>query len=384
MPSPTPPSSENEQSSTPKAALPVNKPSLSDHLYGLPKWLIGLILFAAFGGATVVSELTGVIDSLGSVIVAVMTASGSSGEYKPVAPEPSAPEYKQVQSLLKKPSRPTDVFNAVSDDLQKLTADGSISVIAMVRELQRQYPGISLVYGVNDQKPLGTDDGLLKLANGDIEFAFASRELTRNEKEVGNLVEFPIGKDAIAVFVHKDNPIDNLNIDQLKAIYNCQVDDWSIFGWSNLGGNQESFGIDVFNRYRSSGTQSVFNKKVLDGQAFCGGEPDTDGERENGSSFRTWNADETTTVINEMGKYGIYYASLNHVVNQDDIKVLSINDIFPSAETILQEEYLLTRDLYAVAKRDTYQSVIEFIDFLISPKGQEIVRQYHIPSYEYE
>lgn len=343
--------------------------------------MTAIVLVVGVGGiAPVLQALPPIIEAIGGVMKT------QSDKSVPVAPQSSDPAFQAVEPLLETQGNPESVFNIASSGLSQIVGDGSASVIAMVRDLQSQYNATPFVYGKDDTTPSGSDDGLNRLAaGGEIDLAFSSRPLTNAEKVQGNLAEFPIGKDAIAVFVHKDNPIDNLTLEQLKEIYLCEIDKWSTLGWSNPSDASEPLGIDVFNRYRSSGTQTIFNEKVLDGLAFCPNSIGPNGEsheRANGSSFRTWDKDQTTAVIREMGEYGIYYASLNQVIDQD-VKILNINGVSPTATTILDGSYPLSRNVYAVAKQNTSQEVVDLIKFLAAPIGQELMRQYHIPLYSY-
>lgn len=348
--------------------------------HSIPPWMTAIVLVVGVGGiAPVLQALPPIIEAIGGVMKT------QSDKSVPVAPQSSDPSFQAVAPLLETQGNPESVFSIASSGLPQIVGDGSASVIAMVRDLQSQYNATPFVYGINDTTPSGSDDGLNRLAGGDIDLAFSSRPLTNAEKVQGNLAEFPIGKDAIAVFVHKDNPIDNLTIEQLKEIYLCEIDKWSTLGWSNSSGSSEPLGIDVFNRYRSSGTQTIFNEKVLGGLAFCPNSIGSNGESyesANGSSFRTWDKDQTTAVIREMGEYGIYYASLNQVIDQD-VKILNINGVSPTPITILDGSYPLSREVYAIAKQNTSQEVVDLIKFLADPVGQELMRQYHIPLYSY-
>ena len=76
----------------------------------------------------------------------------------------------------------------------------------------------------------------------------------------------PIGKEAFVFFVHKDNPIDNLTTEQIKAIYSGEITNWK-----QLGGKNEP--ISAYQRNEGSGSQSMLIR-FMDGTPIM--EPDTE------------------------------------------------------------------------------------------------------------
>ncbi|MBD0333898.1 MAG: PstS family phosphate ABC transporter substrate-binding protein [Cyanobacteria bacterium Co-bin13] len=306
----------------------------------------------------------------------------SEDTHSPVVPSPAegGEVYQKIQSSLDKPLDPLYAFEKLDENIEKLAADGSVSAVSLMRELQRSFSGFPVIYGVNNTTPQGSNEGIKRLSEGSIQVAISSRPLEEEEQNQKDLRSLPIGKDAIAVVVHKDNPISGLTTDQLRRIYTCRITDWIDVGWTSEKAGEDYLGINVFNRNPSSGTYEVFRQAILsEDEKFCG-----DNQQQSGSSFVTWQRDETTPVLKELGKFGIYYTSLNHVVDNKSLRILPIDGVSPNAETVLNGEYKLTRDLYVVAKERTYPEVIEFIRFVISPEGQNIVRQYHIPIYNLE
>lgn len=335
----------------------------------LPMWavlLLGLIGIGAFSPAIVafIDNFPDIQNTLDDSI-------------SPVVPD--TPE-QVIKSHFDDPPDPTKTFEVKNSAIGELNSDGSVSMVRMMREIQTRFTDFPIVYGVDDRTPSGSKSGKDKLKAGAIQMALLSEDLTEEDKEEG-LESIPIGRDAIAVVVHKDNPINSLTITQLRKIYTCEIRDWSILGWPDDSADEISRGIDVFNRSNNSGTKQVFKDKVLgQNKGFC---QDTQFEREDGSSFTTWEEDKTTVVLKEMGKYGIYFASINHVINDDSVKILEIGDVYPDEITILDGAYSLTRELYVAAKKETYPEVITFINFIVSFEGQKILSKNHIPIYKY-
>ncbi|MEO0410063.1 MAG: substrate-binding domain-containing protein, partial [Cyanobacteria bacterium P01_A01_bin.135] len=293
-------------------------------------------------------------------------------EIYPVVVEPETVE----DQLQNPPSNLSSLFQlGAAETLGEIKSGGSVSAVSMMREVQKQRPDL-LTYGEDDQIPQGSDQGIRQVADGSLDMSISSRALRRSDPYGLNAV--PIARDAIAVVVHRDNPLTSITRAELEKIYTCQVNSWKEIdpAWDE-GAN----GIDVYNRHPSSGTQQVFKEIVLGENDFC---RESQNSGEGGLSFTTWEQDETTSVLQKMGEYGIYYASLNHVINDSSVKILRIDNIPPNAETTVGNIYPLMRELYVVAPQQTFQKVIDFIDYMVSPEGQEIVRQFHIPIYKLE
>ena len=316
------------------------------------------------------------------IILFPLLLGGSDDKYKPILPEPNQEntKYQEIQPLLDTPPDLLSVFKDRGEDIAPINSNGSVSAIALIREIQDRYPDFNIVYGTDNITPQGSNVGIKQVEIGEIAIAISSRPLTEIEKRDG-LQEVAIAKDAIAVIVHKDNPINNLSIEQLKQIYTCRVTDWITLGWQNANNDPEPFSIEVINRSSESGTQEIFQDRVLGGEAFCIDDSDS-----NEKNFKTWEKDETTPVVRNLSKYGIYYASLNHVIGAKGVKIIAINQINPADQNgayILNGDYDLSRNLYAVSKKEAYTNVIEFINFLLSPSGQQIIYKYHVPIYPY-
>lgn len=296
--------------------------------------------------------------------------------------KPLYPESETISFFDKTPPDPEKTFEMAYGPKGHLESDGSVSMISMMRALQAEFELAPLSYGENDRRPLGTEQGIEKLKTGSIQMAPISRRLTDTEKNAEGLNEIQIAIDAIVIIVHKDNPVDSLTVGQLRKIYTCEITDWTDVGWSEESrGNVSEVGIEVVNRSIDSGTRKIFKSMVLkSNENFC---DDTVNKRRDGSSFKTWGRDETTAVLRNLAKGGIYYGSLSHFSKIESIKILDIEGIPPNHIAILSYQYPLVRNLYLAAKKRTYPEVIEFIRFTLSPEGQKIVGRYHIPIYRY-
>ncbi len=107
----------------------------------------------------------------------------------------------------------------------------------------------------------GSGTGLTALINGSIQLANASRQIKQEELDAAkangmNPQEFIIARDAIAVIVNPENPIDNLSIEQLAAIYRGEITNWK-----EIGGEDRP--IVCLSRETNSGTHVFFLEQVI-------------------------------------------------------------------------------------------------------------------------
>ncbi|ASC70455.1 phosphate-binding domain protein [Halomicronema hongdechloris C2206] len=147
-----------------------------------------------------------------------------------------------------------------------LTIDGSVTLVALVKQFQLAYtqvnPNIPTTYGVPAGQPNGSNAGLQHLLNDEVVMAFSSRPLTAEERQAG-LQAIPFARDALAVVVGQTNPFnDSLTLSQLQQIFQGQLTNWSELGGPNAP-------IRVINRAADSGTHSLFKDLVLLGQDFA-------------------------------------------------------------------------------------------------------------------
>lgn len=202
----------------------------------------------------------------------------------------------------------------------------------------------------------GSGTGIAALIDRATDIAMSSRPMKAKEmkqsREKGvKPVETVIAMDGIAVIVHPSNPINEISIDDLKKIYSGKMTNWNALGGK---GN-----IVVVSRDAASGTYEVFNEKVLGGTKL------TDGALMLASNLEVARAVEQTPG-------GIGYVGLGYL--SDKVKVLKVNGVNPSEETVRNGSYPLARPLYMYTNGNPSGLAKSFIDFILSTEGQKIVR----------
>jgi len=217
----------------------------------------------------------------------------------------------------------------------------------------------------------GSGTGIAALLNGTVDIANASRaikseELVDAEKRSIFPKEFVVAKDAIAVVVHPSNPIDQLTLEQISAIYSGQIDNWS-----ELGGEDRP--IVRLSRETNSGTHVYFLKIVL-----------RLGKKDNKTLFSpdTLLMQSSEGIIVEVSQNpnAIGYDGLGYVT--DDMKVLAVAVsadspyVLPSAATVNDGSYPIARDLYMYTPGEPNGAVKDYLEWVrLSLEAQAIVTQ---------
>lgn len=205
-----------------------------------------------------------------------------------------------------------------------------------------------------------TGDSLLQMNNtraaykeivdgtADLVFCVApSREQMHYAEEKGVELEFvPIGREAFVFLVNKNNRVDGLTVEQVQGIYSGRYRNWS-----ELGGENRK--IAALQRNEGSGSQSAL-------QAFMEG--------------RELKLDRAPFAGSTIGFSFRYY--VEGIVSAGNVKMLSLNGVYPDRENIRSGRYPVTNYLYAVyRKKDTNTNIPVLLDWILSAEGQEIIEE---------
>ena len=216
----------------------------------------------------------------------------------------------------------------------------------------------------------GSGTGIAALINGTVDIANASRSIKPEERESaqGNgidPIEFVIARDAIAIIVNMENPVDKLSIDQLSDIYSGKINNWT-----EVGGEDRP--IVRLSRETNSGTHVYFLENVL-----------RKGNQEDKTLFSMDTlllpSSEGISVEIRQNPNAIGYDGLGYVT--DDLKVIAVAElgsseyILPSAEAVNQSLYPIARDLYMYTAGEPTGEVLEYLQWILGPDAQEIVTQ---------
>lgn len=206
---------------------------------------------------------------------------------------------------------------------------------------------------------------LLAQKNTDIFFgAYPSEDQISYARGMGTTFRYTqIGSEAFVFFVHKDNPVDNLTADQVRAIYSG-----AITNWSQVGGKNEQ--IRAYQRNAGSGSQSQLIR-FMDGTPLM--DPPADWVSGSMGGIAQTVADYRSTTAS-MGFSFRYY--IEGIIQNPDIKLLSIDGVAPTVENIQNGTYPITTPLYAVTwEGNENENVQKLLDWVLSPEGQFIIQE---------
>ncbi len=183
----------------------------------------------------------------------------------------------------------------------------------------------------------------------DILFCAApSEEQKQYAKDKGvELVYVPIGLEGFVFFVNEKNPVNNLTAEQIKKIYACEYKNWRDVGGANRI-------INPVTRLKGSGSQTTF-------ESFMG---DTKIGRKSPLAI----------IGASIGFSFRYY--MDGIVENDSVKMLSINGVYPSAENIQNRSYPIVAQFYAIYRADnSNKNIPVLIDWLLSCEGQTLIEK---------
>ncbi|MFZ0829347.1 MAG: phosphate ABC transporter substrate-binding protein [Verrucomicrobiia bacterium] len=211
-----------------------------------------------------------------------------------------------------------------------------------------------------DLESKGTSYGMGALMGGFCDIAGASRLPLKEELEVAQyraveLNDYVIGAYSVAVVVNATNPVANLTQDQVRDIFTGTVQNWK-----DVGGPDAP--IHMYIRDPISGTYIGFKELAMGSKPY----------------FSEQNLFTNYTGIVEAvagDANGIGYAGFN-LTHQAGVKAVSIDGIEPTADAVNQGKYPYARTLHLYTnKAKESPTALDFIQFIQSPRGQEILAQ---------
>ncbi len=234
----------------------------------------------------------------------------------------------------------------------KLTFAGSTTMQPLAAKLseafRRQHPQV-----IFDIAAGGTVVGIQAVHDGTTDIGMASRQLSPEEAE--GIKIYVVCIDALAIANHPDNPVSSITRTQLQDIYMGKIRNWK-----ELGGNDLE--IIPIQREVSSGTRGAFDDLAL-------------GKQEAGSaSLQTviTAGDMAEAVASQPAAIG--YLGFGNL--ESNIKILKIDGVLPSQETIRDGTYPLYRQLSLLTAPTSQPLAMDFIAFVLSPEGQAYVEEF--------
>ncbi|MFN2200059.1 MAG: phosphate ABC transporter substrate-binding protein [Caldilineaceae bacterium] len=189
------------------------------------------------------------------------------------------------------------------------------------------------------------------------------------------LVWAPIGIDGIAIVVHPDNPVAAFTSRQLQDIFRGRVLDWSEL-------NGEEGEIVLVSREEGSGVREAFEERIMGDKAvsLTAVVMPTSADVIDFVSKNRWAIGYVSTAYTTTPSAGVTpVPSVDDEPAPNAVQVASLDGVLPSDRAIRDQSYLLIEPLYLVTRGVPQGWTRQFIDFALSPAGQEIVDHYHVP-----
>jgi phosphate transport system substrate-binding protein len=235
--------------------------------------------------------------------------------------------------------------------------DGSTTVLPIAQKLveayMKEHPDVNISVSGG-----GSGNGIKALIDGTANIANSSRFLKEEEIKLAfekgvYPVPFSIAYDCIVPVVHPENPLTDISMAQLKAIYMGEIKNWK-----EVGGPDKE--IVVVSRDTSSGTYEVWEEKVMKKERVYAG-----------ALLQASNGAVAQTV--SKNKYAIGYLGIGYV--DKSVKALTINGIPGNEETALSGKFPVSRALFMFTKGWPTGDILNFINYVLNPqKGQKFVR----------
>jgi phosphate transport system substrate-binding protein len=254
---------------------------------------------------------------------------------------------------------------ALAGETTKIVIDGSTTVGPIAKAFAEyymdKYKDVDIT--VNES---GSGNGAKSLINGVCDIADMSRFMKDKEfKAAINNGIIPIthviAMDGLPIIVHPSNPVKNLTITQVRDIYSGKITNWK-----NVGGPDKT--IVVISRDTNSGTYETFEKLVMthkDAGKKCRDKIKDNAEYV-GSNGAVRTRIQTTPAA-------IGYAGLGFV--DKSVKALTINNVYPSAQSVTGGEYPISRPLFMFTNGypKLGSHLYKYITLHLSEQGQEII-----------
>ena len=231
-----------------------------------------------------------------------------------------------------------------------VSTDGSTSMEKVIGALGESFmeknQGVTFTYN-----PTGSGSGIQAVQDGRCDIGLSSRSLKDDEKAEG-LKETVLAYDGIAIIVHPDNPINNLDLETIAKLYTGEITNWKDAGGSDAE-------VVLIGREAGSGTRDGFESIT--------GTADKCQYRQELTST----GDVITTVSQNPNAIG--YASLASL--KDSVKALTVGGVAPSEETVKDGSYVVQRPFMLVTKEGTAlsETAQKFFDYATSADAAGII-----------
>lgn len=232
-----------------------------------------------------------------------------------------------------------------------VSTNGSTSMEKVIGILSEQFmaenPGVSVTYD-----PTGSGTGIEAASNGSADIGLSSRALKDEEASAG-LEGTTVALDGIAIIVNAENPVEDMSVEQIAQLFTGAAD------WSLVGGEGE---VACIGREAGSGTRDGF-ESITGTEDTC---------------VLSQELTSTGAVIEAVksNPAAIGYASLSAVEGQEGIKMVTVDGVACSEETVQDGTYKIQRPFVMVTNsaNELSEPAQAFMDFALSDEADDLIR----------
>lgn len=232
-----------------------------------------------------------------------------------------------------------------------VSTNGSTSMEKVIGILSEQFmaenPGVSVTYD-----PTGSGTGIEAASNGSADIGLSSRALKDEEASAG-LEGTTVALDGIAIIVNAENPVEDMSVEQIAQLFTGEAD------WSLVGGEGE---VACIGREAGSGTRDGF-ESITGTEDTC---------------VLSQELTSTGAVIEAVksNPAAIGYASLSAVEGQEGIKMVTVDGVACSEETVQDGTYKIQRPFVMVTNstNELSEPAQAFMDFALSDEADDLIR----------
>ncbi|MDR0674641.1 MAG: substrate-binding domain-containing protein [Zoogloeaceae bacterium] len=203
------------------------------------------------------------------------------------------------------------------------------------------------------------------LLEGRVDMIFALVPSVEQEQEAAaqglTFILTPIAREAFVFLVNEQNPVKNLAVEQIRAIYSGQINNWR-----EVGG--PSGKIMAFQRNAGSGSQTTMLRHVMRGTPM---RKPLKGEYFSGMGGIIRRVADYRNLDHALGySFRFYATTLNSIPG---IRLLAVDGVLPNVENIRDGSYPFTVDIYIVTARPLSENAQKLRDWLLSAEGQQLI-----------
>ncbi len=199
----------------------------------------------------------------------------------------------------------------------------------------------------------GSGVGIKQVGEGLVDIGNSGRKPSDDEVAKYGLKMHKWAIDGVGIVVNPGNPVQSLSSDQIKAVYAGKLTNWKL-----LGGPDKP--INIYTRDIASGTREVFWKKALD-----------KGDISAKAQFVASNGAMKTAIAQD--PYGIGYVSVGYI--DHSVTPVALDGVTPTLDNVKNGRYKVARGLFSNTKGEPRGVAKQFLDYLYSDQGQQIIVQ---------